>query len=66
MVMISVPTFWTVPSTRSPRRELSLLMVPSSGATMVVFSSESLALSTAALATSTWYTALSSCALATS
>ena len=46
MVMISVPTFWTVPSTRSPRRELSLLMVPASGATMVVLSSESLALST--------------------
>ena len=54
MVMISVPTFWTVPSTRSPSRELSLLMVPASGATMVVLSSESLALSTAALATSTW------------
>ena len=66
MVMISVPTFWTVPSTRSPSRELSLLMVPASGATMVVLSSESRALSTAALATSTWCVALSSCALATS
>ena len=53
MVMISVPAFCTVPSTRSPSCEFSLVIVPSSGAGMLVLSIESCALSTAALASST-------------
>jgi hypothetical protein len=31
MIMISVPAFWTVPRTRSPSCEFSLVMVPSTG-----------------------------------
>ena len=64
--MMSVPAFCTVPRTRSPSCEFSVVMVPSSGETMVVLSSKSCALSTAALATFTWSLALSSCACATS
>src|ERR1700690_2689259 len=66
MTRISVPANWAVPRTRSPSCEFNLLMVPSIGETIVVLISESCALSTSALATFTWSSALSSCARATS
>ena len=51
--MISVPVIIAVPTTRSPKREFNLLIVPSSGEEMVVFASSSLARSSAAFATAT-------------
>jgi len=42
MRITSVPANWLVPTTRSPRRLVRELIVPSAGALMTVFDSASL------------------------